>query len=134
MTRIVPTLLSLLVLPAPASAMTLVQALSVFHLFVGVYLVATLMVFAIGIGVYVARFNTWPSHRDTAIYVMEWGVAMLFVLIALLGIVQFFERHPTIALRILAFALIVVVLYYVLRAAATSKPKKKAPAARAREP
>ena len=111
--------------PGSASALTLVQFLGLFHLFVGLFLAATLLVFASGVFVYFARLGTWPTHRDTAIEVMEWAIAMLFVLIVILGLVQFFQRYPGIALPIFAVVIIVAVLFFILRAAARSSAKKK---------
>ncbi|OGG80549.1 hypothetical protein A3A39_01520 [Candidatus Kaiserbacteria bacterium RIFCSPLOWO2_01_FULL_54_13] len=113
--------------PTSASALTFVQAIGLFHVVVGLLLAATLIIFATGVGLYIARLNTWPSHRETAIRVMEWAVTMLFVLIILIAIVNFFQRHSTIALTILAFVAIVAVAILIVRVAAQSK-KTSAPA------
>ena len=114
-------------MPTVVSAMTLVQFLGLFHLFVGVYITATLGIFAVGVFVYFARLNTWPSHRDLAIRILEWAVAMLFVLVVLLGIVQFFQTYPSIALTILVVVVVLALLIIIVRAAGA---KKKAPPAR----
>src|SRR3989338_10083424 len=123
-------------MPAIASAMTFVQVLQLFNIFVGAFLNVTILVFCTGVFVYFARLGTWPSHRDQAIQILVWAVAMLFVLVVLLAIVQWFERHTKTALFILAFAMVVVVLGFIIRAAArgggAKKEKKPAGAAAAK--
>ncbi len=116
---------AVLAFPGNASAMTLLQALGVFHMFLGAYLVVTLLVFSIGVYSYFARLGTWPTYRDISIEVMEWGLVMLFVLVVLLGIVQFFQKYPGGALPILAFVLIVIAAFFILRFAAVPKKKEK---------
>ena len=112
-------------MPAIASAMTFVQVLQLFNIFVGLFLTATILLFCTGVFVYFARLGTWPSHRDQAIKILAWAVVMLFVLVVLLAIVQWFERHTKTALFILAFAIVVVVLGFIIRAAATGGGEKK---------
>ena len=114
-----------ILLPASASALTLLQTLGVFHLFIGGFLVAVFLVFSVGVYSYFARFNTWPSYRDASITIMEWGLVMLFVLIILLAIVQFFQKHPGVALPLLAFAVLIAVAVFVVRFAASAKKKEK---------
>src|SRR3989338_1706951 len=121
-------------MPTVASAMTFVQVLQLFNIFVGLFLTVTILVFCTGAFVYFARLGTWPSHRDQAIKILAWAVVMLFVLVVLLAIVQWFERHTKTALFILAFAIVVVVLGFIIRAAATGggAKKEKKPAAAAK--
>ena len=109
--------------PASAEALTFVQVLGLFHIAVGILLTFTLLLFATGVGVWIARFNTWPSYRETAIRVIEWAIAMLFVLIILLAIVNFFQRHTTRALTLLAFVVIVAAAIFITRMAAQSRAK-----------
>jgi|SRR3989344_4778759 len=115
--------------PSSASALTLTQMVGLFHVVVGILLTFTLLIFATGIGMYIARLNTWPSHRETAIRVLEWAVAMLFVLIVLITIVSLIQRHGAFALVVLAFIVIVGLALLVLRTA-TQGRKKKAPPSR----
>ena len=112
-------------MPTVVSAMTFVQVLQLFNIFIGLFLTATILLFCTGVFVYFARLGTWPSHRDQAIKILVWAVGMLFVLVVLLAIVQWFERHTKTALLILAFAIVVVVLGFIIRAAATGGGEKK---------
>lgn len=112
-------------LPEPASAVTLVQVFGVFHLFVGLFVTATFFVFVTGVFVYFSRLGTWPTHRDTAIEVMEWGIVMMFVLLVILGLVKFFQHHSAVALLLLGFIVIVAVAFFLIRAAAGGGEKKK---------
>ena len=120
------TALVFLVLPAQASALTFVQFVGLFHVAVGLLLIATLMLFVVSFCVYVARFNTWPTHRDASIRGLEWSVVMLFVLVLLLALARFFQFHSTIALPILAFIIIVVIAIIIVRMAAAKKEKPPA--------
>jgi len=112
-------------MPSPALAFSFVQALGLFHIVFGLLLTFTLLIFGTGLVVYLSRFNTWPSHREAAIVILEWGVAMLFMLVVLLAIVNFFQNHGDIALPILAFIIIVIVAIVIIRVMAA--PKKSAP-------
>lgn len=106
--------------------MTFVQAIEFFNVCVGLLLTFTIIVFGAGIIVYIARFGTWPSHRDAAIKVLEWGVTLLFVLVILLAIVQAFEHHTAVALSILAFIILILIAWLVIWAASESGGKKDA--------
>lgn len=119
-----------MLVPSAASALTLTQVIGFFHLAVGLLLTATLIVFLSGVWLWVARFNTWPSHRDTAIRVMEWGVVMIFVLILMLGIVNYIQKYPSVTLPIIAFIIVVAVAILIVRNLAHKK--KEAPPARPR--
>jgi hypothetical protein len=127
--HIVPAaVLSIAFVPSSASALTFLQVIGLFHIAVGLLLTATLLVFITGVGVYVSRLNTWPSHRDMAIRVMEWGIVMLFVLILMLALLDFFQNHTAIALPILAVLILVTVGFLLVRAAALQRKKKAASA------
>ena len=114
--------------PSHASALTFVQILGLFHIVVGLLLAFILLIFVTGIGIYVARLNTWPSHREFAIRVLQWAVSMLFMLIILIAIVNFFQQYIGIALTILAFIIILAVAILIVRMAAQSEKKPAKPA------
>ncbi len=114
-------------LPYTCDAFTVVQFLNLFNIFIGLYLTATLMMFGVSLIVYFARLGTWPSHRDTAVKGMEWGVAMLFVLVVLVAIVQLFERHAVIATTILALIILAAVVIAIVLSVASSKGEEKKP-------
>jgi hypothetical protein len=116
--------LGVLFVPSGVSALSLPQALGLFHVVVGLLLTATLLLFTTAFCAYLFRFNTWPSNRDETIRAMEWAVAMLFTLILLITIVNLFQNHSAIVLPILAFALVIVAIIVAVRVA--SKPKEPA--------
>ncbi|OGG77462.1 hypothetical protein A3B35_02500 [Candidatus Kaiserbacteria bacterium RIFCSPLOWO2_01_FULL_54_24] len=120
--------------PGSASALTLVQVTGLFYVAVGILVTFTLGIFVWGIGVWIARFNTWPSHRETAIRILEWAVSMLFVLILLIALIYFIQRHSTLALSILAVIAIIAVLILIVSVAAGAKKKKPAAGARGAPP
>lgn len=96
-----------LFVPDAASALTIPQLLGLFHIAVGILLTITLGVFIQGVALWIARFNTWPSHRETAIRILEWAIVMLFVLLLLIAFVYFVQRHTTIAFSILSVGIII---------------------------
>lgn len=104
--------------------MTIVQIINLFNVFVGLYLTATLLVFFGSFIMYLARLGTYPTYRESAIRGMEWGVAMLFVLIVLLAIVQLFERRPDVATTIFALAAIVAAIFAVISSAVANAAKR----------
>lgn len=117
--------------PMIAQALTLPQAIGFFHIAVGIILTGIVLLFITGFGVYIARFNTWPTHRDTAIRVLEWAVVMLFVLIVVLAIVNAIQHHGNIVLPILAFLILIIVAIVAIFAFRTlASAKKKPPPAR----
>lgn len=112
-------------LPQIASAQTFVQMVELFNIFVGLMLAVALLVFLGGLGSYLSRFSTWPSHRDQSIKVMEWGVAILFVLIVILGIVQYFEKYPKVTSTILAVIILLIIARAVINASNSKEAKKE---------
>ncbi|QQG37738.1 MAG: hypothetical protein HYS26_03890 [Candidatus Kaiserbacteria bacterium] len=123
--RSAPLLFLATLFPQPAEAMTVPQLLGLFYLFVGLFLVAILLTFAAGFFVYLARLGTWPTHRETAIRVLEWAVTMAFVLIVLLGLVRLFHWYTQQALFVLGVLLIGAMAVVILRTAAAPKKKKE---------
>lgn len=105
-----PVLLAaLLILPAKAHALTLTQVAELFNIFVGLMLTVGLLIYFAGLGVYFSRLGTWPNHRDTAIKIMEWGIAILFVLIVILIIVHHFQQYPkTVSIIVAAIFLVLI--------------------------
>lgn len=110
-----------IVAPSSAGALTLPQTIGFFHIAVGVILTGIVLLFVTGFGVYVARFNTWPTHRDAAIRVLEWAVVMLFVLVVVLAVVNAIQHHGDIALPIIAFLILLLVAFFGIRVFAAAK-------------
>ena len=113
-------------MPRSASAWTLVQTIGLFHIVVGLLLVFTLAIFATGVSLWIARLNTWPSYRETAIITLEWAVSMLFVLILLVALVYFIQRHSATALTILGVVVIIGILVLITSVFTGQKEKKPA--------
>ena len=118
--------LLIFLMPRSASAWTLVQTIGLFHIVVGLLLVFTLAIFATGVSLWIARLNTWPSYRETAIITLEWAVSMLFVLILLVALVYFIQRHSATALTILGVVVIIGILVLTITVFAGKKEKKPA--------
>ncbi|MCR4325842.1 MAG: hypothetical protein NUV59_03495, partial [Patescibacteria group bacterium] len=73
----------------------------------------------------VVRLGTWPTYRTTGIQVMEWSVAILFVLVVILFIVQLFRDHPYAASYTVALIVIGLIAWAILAAAKSSGSKKE---------
>ncbi len=110
---------------AGSSALSLGSLAAFFNVTIGVLLVATILVFAVGFTLWVTRFNTWPSYRDETIQIMEWGIAMLFMLIILVALVRFVEEKSSLALTILSFLVLGGLAFLVFKVIALSKKAKK---------
>ena len=109
--------------PVSVSALTLPQAVGLFHVAVGLLLSFTCLIFVVGFSIYVGRFNTWPSHRDAAIRILEWSVAMLFVLLIVLAVVNAVQHHSAVVLPVLAFLVIIAVIIIAARFLAPGEQK-----------
>jgi len=105
-----------LLFPALAIAQTdaVSQVVGVFNVLVGLMLVAALLTYALGVVVWACRLGTWPSYRTEAIRTLEWAVATLFTLVVLLGIVQFFQRHPQQATYVISAIVVILVIWMVV--------------------
>ena len=99
-----------IITPTPAEALTFVSVAELFNIFIGLMLTAALLLFFGGLWVYFSRLGTWPNNRDEALKIMEWGVAVLFTLIILLALVQFFQRYPKVMGTFVAAIVILLVI------------------------
>ena len=87
-------------------------------------LTAALLLFFGGLWVYFTRLGTWPNNRDQALKIMEWGVAVLFTLIIILAIAQFFQRYPKV-MSMLVAGIVILVVIGVIFWIATAKAEKE---------
>src|SRR3989338_2431657 len=117
--------LAVVATPLVASAQTFSRVLGVFNVFVGLMLTAALLTYATGFIVWVIRLGTWPSYRTEAIKIMEWSVVILFVLVVLLAIVQFFQYHPKEAGWVVSVIVGLIIIWIILYLAAHSGGEKK---------
>jgi hypothetical protein len=117
--RRVPLISILLyVLPSLAFASTTTDILSqvsgLFYIIVGLAVVMAVLLMGAGIILWAARLGTDETYRDQAIDLMEWGVATLFTLILVLGIVEFIQSHSAIVLYIIGVCIIIVLIWFIL--------------------
>jgi cytochrome bd-type quinol oxidase subunit 2 len=115
-------------LPAAAHAdatQTVAQVAGLFNIFVGLMLTAAILTFATGFGLWCTRIGTWPSYRTEAVKIMEWSVVILFVLVVLLAIVQFFQNHRQVASYILSIIVILFIIWVIVVLASAPKAEKK---------
>ena len=115
-----------LLLPALASAeTTFTQVIGLFNIFVGLMLTVALLTSFLGFFLWLCRLGTWPTYRTEAIKIMEWSVVILFVLVVLLAIVQFFQYHPKEAGWVVSVIVGLVIIWIILYLAAHSGGGKK---------
>ena len=96
------------------------QAIGVFNVFVGLMLTVALFTYGLGFILWITRLGTWPTYRTEAIKIMEWSVVILFVLVVLLAIVQFFQDHPKQATYVVSIIVGVIVIWIIVYLAAHS--------------
>ena len=118
--------------PQSADALTFVQVLSLLHVATGILLTFVILIFCTGVFVYYARLGTWPSHRDYAIKILEWSVALLSVLI--LALLRAFQVYTKTMLVILAVVVLLAIAIFIVRGAAAAKSKPHARPTQARPP
>jgi hypothetical protein len=93
--------------------MALETVIALFNIVVGLMLVGSVLLMIGGLILWYVRLGTYPTYRDQAIEMMEWAVAILFVLAVLLGIAQFVQTHMALAMMLIGAAVALVVLYAV---------------------
>jgi hypothetical protein len=95
---------------APAgSGFTVSAAFGFFNILVGLMLVAAFLFFFGGLAGYLSRLGL--EGRIEGLKYMYRGVVILFVLIVLLGIVNFLQQRPAVVFTIIAIVLILFVLW-----------------------
>lgn len=115
-----------LALPAIANAeTTFTQVIGLFNIFVGLMLTVALLTYGLGFFLWLCRLGTWPTYRTEAIKIMEWSVVILFVLVVLLAIVQFFQYHPREAGWTVSIIVGIIIIWIILYLAAHSGGGKK---------
>ena len=94
-----------------------------FNIFVGLMIVASILIFGAGLITWMVRIGT--IARVEGIRVMEWGVVILFVLLVLLAIVQFFQRNSWVATFFISLVIICFILGVVMQVSKSSGTKKE---------
>lgn len=108
-----------------STGMSFTQAIGLFNVFVGIMLTAALLTYGVGFVVWLVRLGTWPTYRTEAIKIMEWSVVIMFVLVVLLAIVQFFQYHPREAAFVVSVIVAIIIVGIILYIAAHSGGEKK---------
>jgi hypothetical protein len=103
-----------LLLPMVASAQVLTRVAGVFNIIVGLMLVAAILTYGTGMILWFTRLGVWPSHRDEAIGILEWSVAILFMLVVLLGFVHFVQKYAVAASFVFGVIIVLAVIWFIL--------------------
>ena len=112
-----------------ASGTSFTQAIGLFNIFVGIMLTVALFTYGLGFILWLCRLGTWPTYRTEAIKIMEWSVVILFVLVVLLAIVQFFQNHRQAATWVVSIIIGIFIIWVIVYLAAHSGGGKKKEAA-----
>ena len=86
---------------------------ALFNILVGLMLVMSILMMLGGLGTWYVRLGTWPTYRDDAIKMMQWGVATLFVLVVLLGVAQYVQTHMAVSMMAVGAVVAAIVVYFV---------------------
>jgi len=109
--------------PSLASAQVLSQIAGLFNILVGLMLVAAFLLFFGGVAMWASRLGTYPTYREDAIKLMQWGVTVLFVLAVGLAITQFVQNHAGLATFLFGIGISIILGWFILTVA-TAKPKE----------
>ena len=107
---------------AQASGLTLLAGL--FNIFVGLMLVCAVLMFFGGLIGWYLRRGPHPSNRDEMIRVLQWSVAILFVLVVMLGAIRFVQTYQAAAVFMLGIVIFIGAAWLVMTVVA-SAPKKE---------
>ncbi len=110
-------------LPSVALAQTFGQVVRLFNTFVGLMLVAAILTYCVGFVIWIVRLGTWPTYRTEGIKIMEWSVVILFVLVVILMVVQFFRDHPYAATYTVSAIILALIIWAVI--VIMQQPEKK---------
>lgn len=125
MRRVPPLVLFALLIPGVCFAQTLSEFVGLFNVLVGLMLAAAFLLFGVGVVVWSLRLGAWPSYRTQGIAFMQWGVATLFTLIVISGIVEYIQRHTQTALFIIAVIVLLCIGWLIIQAAQASEKGKE---------
>lgn len=109
----------------PGAGASFAQAIGVFNVFVGLMLTVALFTYGLGFILWLCRLGTWPTYRTEAVKIMEWSVVILFVLVILMAIVQFFQNHPRQATYVVSIIVGIIVVWIILYLATHSGGEEK---------
>ena len=107
---------------AQANGLSLFAGL--FNIFVGLMLVAAVLLFFGGLIGWYLRRGPNPSNRDEMIRILQWSVAILFVLVVMLGAIRFVQTYQAAAVFMLGIAIFIGAAWLVMTVVA-SAPKKE---------
>ena len=113
-TRIAPFAIAAVPTLAFASSTTdfLSEVAGLFYIVVGIVLVASILMMLAGLLAWFRGLGTSGNvYRDRAIKIMQWGVATLFTLVLILGVVEFVQTHTSATLYVIGVAIIILVLW-----------------------
>jgi hypothetical protein len=99
---------------AAASNITISQLFGFFNIMVGLMLVASFLLFFGGLTGYLTRLGLEGRVEGWLRYMYR-GVAILFVLIVLLGIVKYLQFHPSVVFTILAVIVVIFMAWAALQ-------------------
>lgn len=88
------------------------QLFGLFNIVAGLLLVAALLTFGGGLVSYFGRLAL--AKRDESLITMQWGVRLMFVLVLMLGIVEFIQLHTALVLQLLAVAVLIGLIYTIM--------------------
>jgi hypothetical protein len=94
--------------------MGLATIIALFNIVVGMMLVVSLLLMGGGLMLWYVRLGTYPTYRDDAIVMMQWAVAILFVIVVLLGVAQYVQTHMALSVMVIGAIIAAAVAYFVV--------------------
>jgi amino acid transporter len=106
--------------------MDITTLVGLFNVVVGLMLTASILAMCGGLMLWYIRWGPSPSYRDDAIDIMQWGVAILFVLVVLLYVAQFVQENQALVTMVAVVFIVALVAYFIAKEALSSgKVEKK---------
>lgn len=105
--------------------MDISTVVGLFNIVVGLMVVAAFLMMGGGLALWYVRLGLFPSYRDEAIKMMQWGVAILFVLVILLWVAQFVQTHKALATMLVIAVVAAAVAYFVVTQVLTSSGEEE---------
>jgi cytochrome bd-type quinol oxidase subunit 2 len=103
---------------ATSTNTTLSQIFGFFNIMVGLMLVAALLLFFGGFISYLTRLGL--DNRVQGLRYMYWGLTILFVLIVLLGVVNYVQYHQAVVFAIVGVLVVIFVAWAVIKVSQAS--------------
>jgi len=105
--------------------MTLPLIAGLFNIVVGLMLAMSIVLMGGGFVVWLVRLGTYPTYRTEGIVLMQWSVAILFVIILLMAAVRLVQSYPGAIAAVLGVVLVGAIVWLLVQTFAKGEEKEE---------